>query len=202
MKRIKYIIILFFLALIGFGLLYSYFNYQFWTHLQTRNFKGLAEYKGDNLVGFRGQQILVHQTFLPHLKKIANYAKSNEIIVIITQSYRYKEQELNKKVVSPSKTSNHLAGYAIDFNLIYEGDTYFSDDLYRENLSSLPQNIQNFIQNIRDDKDLRWGGDFSKEDPVHIDSPLNVKKPPSWKEYATTCHKDFSEAIPVWKLWE
>ena len=33
---------------------------------------------------------------------------------------------------------------------------------------------------IRDDSELRWGGDFSPEDPVHIDDGLNVRDRDRW----------------------
>ena len=37
-------------------------------------------------------------------------------------------------------------------------------------------NIHSSINDIRENKDLRWGGDFQIEDPVHIDVPLNQMK--------------------------
>lgn len=33
---------------------------------------------------------------------------------------------------------------------------------------------------ISSDQTLRWGGDFSKEDPVHIDDNLNHRNPARW----------------------
>lgn len=201
MKKLIYIISIF-LVLIFFGFLYSYHNFQFWTHIRTNNFKSLTEYRGKYLIGFRGRQILIHRGFLAHMSKIENYANKNEIKLVIIQSYRHNKQLLTKQIVTPSQKSNHLAGFAIDFNLIYHGTTYFSQDLLRANLKDLPINIQNFVNHIQRDKKLRWGGDFMIQDPIHIDCPLNIDNPALWLDYSKSCYEDFSTAIPKWKIWK
>jgi hypothetical protein len=200
-KKLIYTISIFF-VLIGFGFLYSYYNFQFWTHVRTDNFKSLAEYKGKNLNGFRGRQILVHRDFYSQMSKIENSAKKNKIKLIIIQSYRFDNQIINKPVVKPSQKSNHLAGFAIDFNVICNGSKYLSKDLEKDNLNGLPEEIHKFIKDIRDDKNLRWGGDFLIQDPIHIDSPLNIDRPTVWLEYLKACYEDFSNAIPKWKIWK
>lgn len=196
-----------YLLLLSTGLLftvlvYAYYNFQFWTHVKTTGFKSLTEYHGSKITGFRGRQILVNRDFLPQMKIIEDYAKKYDVKVVVTQSYRYKGPEPGDCVAEPVKHSNHLAGYAIDFNLKYKHKTYTSQDLRRENLANLPENIRDFIQAIREEPALRWGGDFKKENPVHIDYPLNINKPELWAADSASCHQDYSTAIPVWMFWK
>lgn len=181
---------------------YCYYNYQFWTHVKTHNFETLKEYKGKNIKGLRGRQILIHKDFEKHLLQIDQYAQNNDIQLIVNQSYRNDGQSLSRTIVDPGKLSNHLAGFAIDFNIKRNGKKYFSNELKRGNLNKLPQEIQNFIDNIRKDKHLRWGGDFRKEDPVHIDYPINLKNKNSWKRNSKNCISDYQNRIPVWKIWK
>jgi len=193
------------LFLIGVGLLlllYFYFNYQFWNHVKTGDFKTLIEYRGKNIKGFRGRQILIHENFEPYIIRVDNYAVNCNVRLIVNQGYRNDKQRLNRTVVKPVKSSNHLAGYAIDFNVKYKGLKYFADELNRDNLSNLPKEIQIFIDFIREDKDLRWGGDFKRQDPVHIDYPINSKNIAAWKKSSKLCAKDYSSSVPKWKVWK
>ncbi|MFM7725475.1 MAG: hypothetical protein ACKO7B_02140, partial [Flavobacteriales bacterium] len=68
-------------------------------------------------------------------------------------------------------------------------------------LKNQPQPIQDFIQAVRGNPDLRWGGDFGKQDPVHIDFPLNVVNKSEWKACARQCASDYSRRIPKWQFW-
>ena len=77
---------------------------------------------------------------------------------------------LTNVIVPPSKTSNHLVGHAIDMNLYYEGKLCNSKCLINE--ATWPEGVGCFISKIRNNKDLRWGGDFEPKDPVHIDDDL------------------------------
>ena len=43
-----------------------------------------------------------------------------------------------------------------------------------------PKKVRDFIRLVRDDPKLRWGGDFSTPDVVHIDDELNLKHPDVW----------------------
>ena len=180
-------------------MLYCYYNYQFWTHLSIDNLNTLTEFKSENIKGFRGKQILIHYKFNPYMIEIDKYAQKNQVELIINQSYRNSRQQLTKTVVKATKMSNHLAGFAIDFNLKYNNVKYFSKDLKLNNLAKLPKNIQNFINDIRDDKNLRWGGMFIKEDPIHIDYPINLKSKKYWLEYSKLCNQDYIQGTPKWK---
>lgn len=189
--------------IIGFvALLLAYKNLYYFKHLKTDNFKVLSEFKSDQIVGLHGRQILVHENFIPYLNDIDQYAKANDITIIVNHSYRYHKQKLSKTVVTPSKFSNHLAGFAIDFNLKYKGKKYLAKDLKRSNLKKLPKNIQNFLNKIMSHKQLRWGGNFNTPDPVHIDFPLNINNRKKWNQLNQLCRLDFSTAIPKWNFWK
>jgi hypothetical protein len=54
------------------------------------------------------------------------------------------------------------------------GKFYNSDKLAPSKLSEVSEGVRSFIQSIEDDSDLRWGGNFSNTDPVHIDDHLNA----------------------------
>jgi hypothetical protein len=44
-----------------------------------------------------------------------------------------------------------------------------------------PADVDAFLTDIRNDPDLRWGGDFNTPDSVHIDDGLNVNDPDAWQ---------------------
>jgi hypothetical protein len=198
LKLIKVSTILCIIALLS--VVYCYHNNQFWTHLNTDTFEALAEYKGENVKCFRGKQILVHKEFIPKLSNLDIYAQRNNVTIIINQSYRYKGQKV-RGVVRQSTMSNHEAGCGIDFNVVYRNKKYFSHELQRSNLDSLPKDIQHFIRDIRKDKQLRWGGDFNTQDPIHVDCPVNLNNRNLWVSYSKACNNDFTNAIPKWKFW-
>jgi len=201
MKRILKILILI-AAIFLIAFLYFFYNHQFWSHFKTDNLETLIEYNGANIKGLRGRQILIHKDFKKYIEQIDRYAIDNNIELIINQSYRSDKQNLSRAIVEPGKLSNHLAGFAIDFNIKSNGIKYLSNDLKRGNLSKLPDNIQNFINDIRKNKDLRWGGDFQREDPIHIDNPINLKSKNNWIEFSRDCALDYSNRIPKWKIWK
>ncbi len=71
----------------------------------------------------------------------------------------------------------------------------------KDNYKNLPLPIQSFLDQIIKDKDLRWGGIFAQEDPVHIDYPLNKRNLIKWELYTNSCIEDFVQAEPKWKVW-
>jgi len=191
------------LVLIGvfFTAYYFYYNNQFWTHVNTDNFKVLREYNGRNIKGYRGRQVLVHKDFEKYIQQIDSYANANNLELVINQSYRSDKKSPVKTVVKPAKYSNHHAGFAIDFNVKYDGEIYFSDQLKRGNISKLPSDIQNFFQKIRQDQNLRWGGDFNTEDPIHIDMPINLLDKTLYLECSSDCESDYLTSKPKWEFW-
>ena len=69
--------------------------------------------------------------------------------------------------------SNHFVGHAIDMNVI-DGSLWCKRRcLGNERKQS--EGVKCFIAKIRQDTALRWGGDFSTPDPVHIDDGSNQR---------------------------
>lgn len=198
----KLFLILAFGALCFILLIYCYFNFQFWNHYRTHNFLVLIEYKGINIKGYRGNQILIHKEFKKYLEQVDQYAISNNIEIYVHHGYRSQEKILKNTIVKPVEFSNHIVGFAIDFNIKCNGNQFSSKDLKKNNFDKLPDNIKNFINDIRKNKNLRWGGDFRNEDPIHVDNPLNIKDRSAWNDCNKTCALDYSKKIPLWKFWE
>lgn len=183
--------------------LYCYFYFQFWTHIKTGSFVALTEFRSDHIKGFRGRQILINKSFNTYMNRIDEYAENNGVKLIVTHSYRpLNEHMLRRTIVAPAYYSNHHAGFAIDFNIKYQGVKYNSYHLKKSNLISIPESIQAFINQVRHDTELRWGGDFSIEDPVHVDYPINSKNFDKWLLYSELCNDDFINSIPKWKFWK
>lgn len=91
--------------------------------------------------------------------------------IVLTSSFRKDDgRKLQGAIVTPSKRSNHFVGHAIDMNVL-DGSLCNSKCLGNKNKHSA--GVKCFISKIKGNIALRWGGDFSKPDPVHIDDGLN-----------------------------
>lgn len=142
----------------------------------------LVSYSASNIVGEENKQILVDSEFLPCINKINNYAKQNNIIILVTSSFRRKNQQIVDAIVPPSIKSNHFVGHAIDMNVIYNNTLYESRSMKKEKWKDLPVNVRNFLSQVRNDPVLYWGGDFKVEDTVHIDDHLVETDPEHWQK--------------------
>jgi hypothetical protein len=151
----------------------------------SKNTSALTTYKGTHIVG---KPALVDVQFVGAMDKINAYASKREVKLHITSSFRRPGQKLKRAVVTPAKRSNHFAGHAIDMNVVCKGTTYNSEALKIKNHDRLPEAVRGFIQDIRDDGSLRWGGDFGEEDPVHIDDHLN-RDEQAWIARFNACQK-------------
>ncbi len=201
MKRLKPMLYLPIVIIILFfaGWFYCYHYWQFWTHLETGRFAALTEVKSKYIRGHRGHQILVHKNFLPVIQIMENLAAQNDLKLLITSSYRIPGRKLSKKIVKPAVLSNHHAGHAVDLNVDYHWKRYESKDLKNSSHEALPETVLRFINALRSIETVRWGGDFTREDPVHFDIAINTTDPLLWQTYADECLKDFSNARPKWR---
>ncbi len=129
---------------------------------------------------FIGKEIRADVDFWPHLDRINQYALDCDVQVFVTSSTREPGRTVRGNIVKPASRSNHLVGHAIDMNLKSRNGFFNSTKLKRSNFNQLPDETREFLDKVRADGDLRWGGDFSKEDPVHIDDGLNVRNPERW----------------------
>lgn len=127
---------------------------------------------------FIGKPVLADSDFIPFLDLVNALAKTNGLQIFVTSSTRPFGVPVSGSIVPPASRSNHLVGHAIDMN-IQIGAKLFNN-VALGNFATLPTSIKNFITAIRKDPDLRWGGDFTPADPVHIDSGLNVREPTTW----------------------
>jgi len=127
---------------------------------------------------FINKPVLADIEFIPYLNLINSFASSNGLKIFVTSSARPFGVPISGAIVPPASRSNHLVGHAIDMNIQIGSTLFNSTDL--GNFGSLPASIKSFIQAIRRDPDLRWGGDFTPIDPVHIDDGLNLRDPAAW----------------------
>ena len=128
-----------------------------------------CEFIGRNFVG---KKVIADVDFIGALHRIDAYAEYTGVKVYVTSSSRELNKTVEGAIVKPASNSCHYVGHAIDKNLICENKFYNSAKLKKENHENLPAGILKFIDCIRNDSGLRWGGDFQKEDVVHIDDNL------------------------------
>lgn len=132
---------------------------------------------------FRGP-VSADPDFVPSLQAMNNYAIANNVRILVTSSFREEDDDLDSAVVAPSAMSNHLVGHAIDMNIEY-GTNFGSlcnSTCLGQSESGWPAEVRGFINDIREDPELRWGGDFATPDVVHIDDGLNVDDPEEWSD--------------------
>jgi D-alanyl-D-alanine carboxypeptidase/Bacterial SH3 domain len=129
---------------------------------------------------FIGAELLADIDFFPSLDLLNQFATACGLEILVTSSTREPGRKVDGAIVKPATRSNHLVGHAIDVNLKSGNRLFNSKALKRSNLPNLPSEIREFIGRVRADGTLRWGGDFSAEDPVHIDDNLNGREPAIW----------------------
>ena len=89
--------------------------------------------------------------------------------------------------MKPAKRSNHFVGHAIDMNVL-DRKGWCNSRCLRDSLNQRSY-VQCFIEKIQKDPDLRWGGDFSTPDVVHIDDSINWLKPSVYDQLYNTLQK-------------
>lgn len=127
---------------------------------------------------FLGETINIDQDFVPGMDRLAEFCKQCGVKIWVTSSLRSFDKQVNGAIVEPASFSCHHVGHAIDMNVMHDGVLYNSKKLKRDNYVKLPQSVKDLFDLIRADEELRWGGDFTVDDPVHIDDNLyNMNKP-------------------------
>lgn len=129
---------------------------------------------------FIGEKLLADRDFFPGLDRLNRYASDCGVEIYVTSSTRQPGRTVRNAIVKPASRSNHLVGHAIDMNLQSKNGFFNSQKLKKSNFSRLPKEIRDFIGLVRTDPELRWGGDFNNEDPVHIDDSLNHRDRDLW----------------------
>jgi hypothetical protein len=143
----------------------------------------LIPFQGRN---FTGNSAVVDASFAPLLEFVDVCARELQLQIHVTSSFRQKDAAIVGAVVPPAQRSNHLVGHAIDMNVIFGGELFNSVRLARRNHSTLPAAVLDLLNRIRSHDALRWGGDFARADPVHIDDDLARRDPGTWaKKFAS-----------------
>lgn len=121
---------------------------------------------------FMGQPCRADTQFVPMLKKINALAEQADVFIHVTSSFR-TSSNVGGAIVKPATRSNHMAGHAIDMNVLYDNKRKAANSQVLAKYPAVPEPVRLFIKSIKDDPMLRWGGDFNEKDPVHIDDGLN-----------------------------
>jgi len=129
---------------------------------------------------FVGERLLAHVDFHPALQRLVDYAELADVTIHVIDSYRRPDDRVRGANVPVALRSNHLVGHAIDVELVLGDERLGRERLRREHFRDLPMNARYWLQQIRDDRELRWGGDFVHQDPVHIDDDLYGRDPEQW----------------------
>ena len=133
----------------------------------------LVQFNGKHFIG---DKVMVDKDFTEALTRVDHYAERCQLEVWVTSSTRNLNEQVRGAIVPPASKSCHHIGHAIDMNLRYDGVLYNSKKLKKSELGKQPASIGKFIDLLREDKELRWGGDFNQEDPVHIDDDFYRKQ--------------------------
>ena len=152
-----------------------------WSDLATKNLPNekspLVYYDGSR---FMGKPCRADVLFVPMLDKINAYAEEAEVFVVVTSSFR-TTTNVRGAIVKPATFSNHLVGHGIDMNLKFGNNQYANSKVLRK-YPDVPAPVKQFLKSIIDDPDLRWGGKFHAQDPVHIDDGLNRRDRQEWEK--------------------
>lgn len=156
----------------------------------------LTRFAASNFIGIH---VITNVAFVPALEKINGYAVKNKVQVYVTNAYR-RGTDVPGAIVPPAEMSNHKVGHAIDMNLKY-GDGKLANSVYMHpsNRDNWAEPVRGFLDDIINDSTLRWGGEFKRTDPVHIDDNLNHTDPDEWhKERELTIKAYDSNDIKDW----
>ncbi|MCH2185453.1 M15 family metallopeptidase [Myxococcota bacterium] len=129
---------------------------------------------------FVGEVVSAHRDFHEALRRLNGYAAESGVKIDVLHSFRQRDVWVEGVDLPSHKRSNHLVGHAIDMNVMAEGQRFNSRKLLRTRWSDLPHEVKEWIRLVREDDELRWGGDFVRPDPVHIDDDLYRREPSLW----------------------
>ncbi|CAF1351915.1 unnamed protein product [Rotaria sordida] len=118
------------------------------------------------------------------MNSICTVASRCNVKLYIISSYRKPGSTVFGAIVQLATLSNHNVGHAIDMSVVYgkDGTICNSACLGGTNLSG---DIKCFIDGVKQNG-LRWGGNFSTKDLVHIDDILNLNDLARYKSLYTT----------------
>lgn len=130
--------------------------------------------------------VIVHPDFVPHLRMLNATAVSANVKLQINRSFHPYGQPIEGAIVIPAAASNHDIGFAIDANVVYEGEVYGSAQLAD---AELPDQLTQFLSDSASRSErflpgvLRWGGNFRTPDRIHWDVGVNVHEARRFRQY-------------------
>lgn len=131
-----------------------------------------------------GEPCMIHRDYAPTMIQLCTIAHDCEVKLWVTHSMRRLSQKLFDKVVEEAERSNHHAGSAVDLNPVYQGVWYTSEMM--EDLTDPPEPVVQFLNDVRMDPILRWGGAFNVDkDRVHFDDSLVLRNSEEWARRVT-----------------
>lgn len=139
----------------------------------------LVMYQGSEFHGSYGAR--VDRAFLPVIKRINEIAGKAGVKIIISgpnaASFRPEGTVVQGAIVKPAARSNHKVGHAIDMNLWIPSKSkrYNSAALALSARANWDPEVAEFFRLIKAEGSIRWGGEFSTPDPVHLDDGINSK---------------------------
>uniref|UniRef100_H2Y5B2 Peptidase M15C domain-containing protein n=1 Tax=Ciona savignyi TaxID=51511 RepID=H2Y5B2_CIOSA len=146
----------------------------------------LTTYSSRKITGHNGHSIRIDSGFLGSMQMMHAAARYCNLTVKVTSSFRKQGQPVPGSIVTPATHSNHLVGRAIDMNVVTPLGWCNSKCLQARK----DKYAVCFIDGLKRGG-LRWGGDFTKIDPVHLDDNYYNKFPTSWlelfKQHQTNC---------------
>lgn len=153
----------------------------------------LVEYAGRN---FTGRAVVAHRAFLPALERIDRHAQAHDVLVNVTHSFRAVDADVTGAIVTPARRSNHLAGHGIDMNVMHGSPRQNCNSTCMADHPNVPEPVRGFLEAVRDDALLRWGGDFTPIDTVHIDDGLNTRDPARWEQHFEAAQASHQAGCP------
>ena len=144
---------------------------------------------------FTGEPCMIHRDFKPSMDRIVTAAHNADVQLFVTHSVRRLDQVLEDTVVEQALRSNHHAGSGVDLNVVCDGEWFNSEKLRWGNVSGHENghSVRRFLSAVRLDDTLRWGGNFSKPDPVHFDDNLVLRDPDEWQRRVTAIREEMDE---------
>jgi len=116
---------------------------------------------------------IIDVQFRPTMDKLVRFAEECRLKIYVTSDFR-TNTNVAGAIVTPAQYSNHMVGQALDFNLQSDSGSFCNGDcLSRQNTFS-----KCFTDKVQADRSMRWGNSFN--DPVHVDSGLNVNNRSAW----------------------
>ncbi|MGK0513102.1 SH3 domain-containing protein [Rheinheimera aquimaris] len=156
---------------------------------QLRDTKIITYYPETNRI--QGQPIRIDQQFLHVIKWLEKKLQQHDISMWVTSSLREPGKPVSAAIVNPASLSNHFIGHAIDMNL-FSGSQWFNSSklsaiaISAYSVQAIPspsaeERVRRFLHDVVYESGneiqttLRWGGQFTPSDPVHIDDGLNIR---------------------------